>query len=175
MAVLHREGQWHHKQYIYSPACFHILPPQDASNPSVSGAGLKIGSGPGTEPETVTFFFTGTTTLFLLPFSGCSCRKGARLSGPSSQLRASQSLFFFFFFQSVTLDCPSDLASRDWKRGLPGSLDQEPSPALHYVRIPSFPWVVMSVGHGPFPPVICIGLQRRATTGLLGDAGGFGE
>lgn len=91
MAVLHREGQWHHKQYIDSPACFHILPPQDASNPSVSGAGLKIGSGPGTEPETVTFF-TGTTTLFLLPFSGCSCPKGARLSGPSSQLRASQSL-----------------------------------------------------------------------------------
>ena len=57
----------------------------------------------------MTFFFTGTTTLFLLPFSGCSCRKGARLSGPSSQLRASQSLFFFFFFSQSLLTAPLTL------------------------------------------------------------------
>lgn len=36
--------------------------------------------------------FTGTTTLSLLPFSGCRCPEGARLSEPCSQLCARQAL-----------------------------------------------------------------------------------
>lgn len=92
MSVLFcREGQRPHQQYIYSPPCFQSLPPQDSSTSSVSGASLKTGSGPGAEQETATLYWDDHP-LSLLPFSGCRCPEGARLSEPSSQLCARQAL-----------------------------------------------------------------------------------